>query len=295
MSFFLEGPQALTAAASNVAGIGSDITAANAAAAAGTTSIEAAAADAVSAQVAALFSKYGQGYQQISAQLSAFHEHIAQTLTASANAYASTEAAAAQSLSSSVNAPAAALLGQPLVGPGSVASGLGSGFASSVSGAVSQVESAVSNATGAINALAAAPTGGIRALTSAGALLGPAAAEIAPAAVIPVSWATAIENAYLVFEPYVQYGFELAAYLAGWVPYVGILAPQINFFYNLFEPMVQAGLFNTLDWLDGSIAFATGWENFWSTTAASVNFFIETEIWWIRSFFPPLPPWPPVV
>ncbi|CAM3125947.1 PE family protein [Mycobacterium intermedium] len=288
MSFFLEGPQALTAAASNVAGIGSDITAANAAAAAGTTSIEAAAADAVSAQVAALFSKYGQGYQQISAQVAAFHEHIAQTLVASANAYASTEAAAAQSLASAVNAPAAALLGQPLVGPGSAASGLVAG----VSGAASQVQSAVSHATGAISALAAAPTGGVWALTAAGTLLGPAAAEIAPAAVIPVSWATAIENAYLVFEPWVQYGFQLAAYVAGWVPYVGILAPQINFFYNLFEPMVQAGLFNTLDWLDGSITFATGWENFWSTTAASINYFIQTEIWWIRSFFPPLPPLP---
>ena len=42
-------------------------------------------------------------------------------------------------------------------------------------------------------------------------------------------------------EPYVQYAFELAAYVVGWVPWVGFLAPQITFFYNLFEPMVQSG------------------------------------------------------
>lgn len=289
MSFFLVAPEALTAAASHVAGIGSDITAANAAAVLPTTGVAAAAGDAVSAQVAALFSAYGQGYQQISAQLSSFHDQIARTLTGSANAYAATEAGAAQTLASAVNAPAAALLGEPLASP----SGL-------ISDAVNQVKSAFSGATASVSenvaavgsALGLTPTGGTGAVAATSALLGPVA-EAAPAAVIPVSWATAIENAYLAFEPWVEYGFLLASYAAGWLPYVGLLAPQIMFFYNLFEPMVQSGLFNILDWLSGTISFSQGVSNFWSTTTASINFFIQTEINWVRSFFPPLPPFPP--
>jgi hypothetical protein len=74
---------------------------------------------------------------------------------------------------------------------------------------------------------------------------------------------------------------------------VGILAPQINFFYYLFEPMVQAGLFNTLDWLAGTVSFSQGLANFWAATSASINQFLYTEWYWIRSFLPPLPPLPP--
>jgi hypothetical protein len=77
------------------------------------------------------------------------------------------------------------------------------------------------------------------------------------------------------------------------VPWVGILAPQIMFFYNLFEPMVQAGLFNILDWLTGAISFSQGLANFWAATTSSINYFIQTEINWFLSFFPPLPPLPP--
>ena len=76
------------------------------------------------------------------------------------------------------------------------------------------------------------------------------------------------------------------------MPWIGILAPQINFLYNLFEPMVQAALFNTLDWLSGAITFSQGVANFWGATTSSINYFIQTEINWIRSFLPPLPPLP---
>nr|WP_240274603.1 hypothetical protein [Mycobacterium ulcerans] len=55
---------------------------------------------------------------------------------------------------------------------------------------------------------------------------------------------------------------------------------------------MQSGLFNTLDWLDGTITFSQGLSNFWSATTASVNQFIQTEINWIRNFFPPFPPLP---
>lgn len=287
MSFMFATPEALAAAASDIAGIGSGITAANAAASLPTTGVLASAADSVSTQVAALLSAHGQGYQQISAKLSTFHEQFVAALNAGANSYASAEAGAANALASAAKSPAAALLGQPLAAVNSAVAG--------ASTAAARVQSAVSAAIGP-SPLALAPTGGIGALAASSGLLSPIAgvagsAAAAPAAVIPVTLATAIENFYLFAEPYVQYGFELAAWAAGWVPYIGILAPQINIFYNLFEPIVQSGLFNSLDWLSGQITFASGLSNFWSATTQSVNQFIYNEYYWIRGF---LPPWPPL-
>lgn len=290
MSFLHAAPEALKAAASDLAGIGSEISSANAAASLPTTGVVAAAADQVSAQVAALFSAHAQGYQQLSAQVSEFHEKFVQSLGGSAAAYANAESGAARTLLDAVNAPAGQLLGQPLTGPGA------SGLAAAATRVATQVQSAfqgvgVGNLLGA---LGLTPTGGIGSAAATSALLGPLAAQAAPAAVIPVSWATAIENFYNVVEPYVQYGFNLASYFAGWVPYVGILAPQINIFYYLFEPMVQAALFNSLDWLAGTITFSQGLNNFWSATSASINQFLVNEYNWFRSFLPPLPPWPPL-
>ncbi|WP_205874261.1 PE family protein [Mycobacterium camsae] len=287
MAFLHASPEALKAAASSIAGIGSEISSANAAASLPTTGLVAAAADQVSAQVAALFSSHAQGYQQLSTQVAAFHEKFVQALGASAASYANTETSAARTLDSAVSAPARQLLGHPLIGPGAP---------NLVAAAAKQVQSAFQGA-GAGNLLSAlrlAPTGGSGGVAASGALLGPLAAQAATAAVIPVSWATAIEGFYNAVEPYVAYGFNLASYFAGWLPYVGILAPQINFFYNLFEPMVQAALFNSLDWLSGTITFSQGLSNFWSATSASINQFLYTEWYWIRSFFPPLPPWPPL-
>ncbi|CAM4446811.1 PPE-repeat proteins [Mycobacterium basiliense] len=285
MSYLAAAPQALMAAASDVAGIGSTISAANAAAAVPTSEVVAAAADQVSTQVATLFSAHGALYQRLSAQLTTFHDQFVATLNAGASSYASAEANAARTLLDAVNTPAEKLLGQPLIGQGGPPGGL-------ASKAVSQLQSAFAGATGAgplgASALALPPTGG---MAAAGALVGPiSSAAAAPAAVIPVSVATAIENLYYSVEPWVEYGFNVAAWAAGWLPYIGILAPQINFFYYLFEPMVQSALFNTLDWLDGTITFSQGLNNFWSATTNSVNQFIQTEIQWVRNFLPPFPP-----
>lgn len=289
MSFLHADPEALKAAASNIAGIGSEISSANAAASLPTTGVVAAAADQVSAQVAALFSSHAQGYQQLSSQISAFHEKFVQALGSSAASYAGAESSAARALADAVNAPAQQLLGHPLVGPAAP------NLAAAAARAVTQAQGALQGAgANLLGALGLTPTGGIGGATATSALLGPLAAQAAPAAVIPVSWATAIENFYNFAEPYVAYGFNLASYLVGWLPYVGILAPQINFFYYLFEPMVQAALFNSLDWLSGTISFSQGLANFWSATSASINQFLYTEWYWIRSFFPPLPPWPPL-
>jgi hypothetical protein len=75
---------------------------------------------------------------------------------------------------------------------------------------------------------------------------------------------------------------------------VTFLAPQIMFFYNLIEPLVQSGLFNILDFMSGQITFAQGVSNFFAATTASINYFIQSEIYWVLGFLPPLPPLPPI-
>ena len=93
MSFVSMQPAELTAAAENLQGIGSSLTAQNAAAAAPTTGVLPAAADEVSALTAAQFATHAEMYQAISAQAAAIHEMFVNTLGASAGSYAATEAA----------------------------------------------------------------------------------------------------------------------------------------------------------------------------------------------------------
>ncbi len=107
MSFVNAVPEALTTAAGNLAGIGSALAAANAAAAAPTAGIEAVAADAVSAALVAVFSSHGLGYQSLGAELTELHEQIVQALRSGAGSYTAAEAENAQ-----------ALLGHPLLGNG---------------------------------------------------------------------------------------------------------------------------------------------------------------------------------
>ncbi|MGO9384691.1 MAG: PE family protein, partial [Mycobacterium sp.] len=82
MSFVIAAPELVTAAATDLANIGSIRTAANAAAATQTTGVLAAAEDEVSAAVAAVFSAHGRGFQALGAQAAAFHEQFVQALTA---------------------------------------------------------------------------------------------------------------------------------------------------------------------------------------------------------------------
>ncbi|HYX99628.1 MAG TPA: PE family protein [Mycobacterium sp.] len=92
MSFVCTQPTELTAAAENLQGIGSSLTAQNSAVAAPTTGVLPAAADEVSALTAAQFASHGQMYQAISAKAAAIHEMFVNTLGASAGSYAATEA-----------------------------------------------------------------------------------------------------------------------------------------------------------------------------------------------------------
>ncbi len=98
MSYVFTQPQAVATTATDVAGIGSAIREANAAAAAPTTGVMAAAQDEVSASISALFSSYGQAFQALSAQAATFHDQFVQTLTGAGGAYSLTEAANAPPL-----------------------------------------------------------------------------------------------------------------------------------------------------------------------------------------------------
>ena len=93
VSFVNTQPEALTAAAGALRGLGSAMAAENAAAAAPTTGVVPAAADEVSALTAAQFSTHGELYQAISAQAAAIHEMFVNTLGVSAASYEATEAA----------------------------------------------------------------------------------------------------------------------------------------------------------------------------------------------------------
>src|SRR5262245_60060922 len=98
MSYLIAAPEWLAAAATDLAGVGSSISAANAAAAAPTTSLLAAGADEVSAALAALFGAHAQTYQSLSTQAALFHQQFVQTLNAGASSYALAEAANASPL-----------------------------------------------------------------------------------------------------------------------------------------------------------------------------------------------------
>jgi hypothetical protein len=93
MSYVTTHPEMLSAAAGNLQGIGSAVSAGNAAAAAPTTGVVPAAAEEVSALTAAQFAAHAQMYQDFSAQAAAIHEQLVATLATSAGSYLATEAA----------------------------------------------------------------------------------------------------------------------------------------------------------------------------------------------------------
>jgi hypothetical protein len=112
-----------------------------------------------------------------------------------------------------------------------------------------------------------------------------------PPIVAPTSIGTSIKGIYNAVEPWVQYGFELAAYGVGFVPYVGWLAPQITIFYHFGERIARSITFNIADWLDGRISFGQGLINVGVDTFNSfVQLGIDQWNFWLPSI--PLPPLP---
>ncbi|WP_443987015.1 PE family protein, partial [Mycobacterium marinum] len=119
MSFVSVIPEELTAAATNLAGVGSTISTANAAAAGPTAAALAAGADDVSAAASSFFGAYARDYQAFSVQVEAFHDQFVRAVTSGATSYAGAEATSVQQiLLDAINAPTQALLGRPLIGNG---------------------------------------------------------------------------------------------------------------------------------------------------------------------------------
>jgi hypothetical protein len=98
MSFVNVDSEMLTAAAGNMAGIGSAVAAGNSAAAAPTTGVIPAAADQVSVLAATQFAGYGHLYQVVSSQAHTVFNLMVNTLKDNASSYAATEAANAAAL-----------------------------------------------------------------------------------------------------------------------------------------------------------------------------------------------------
>ena len=123
MSVLAVAPELMTAAAADLESIGSAVNAAHQAAAVPTTGLAAAAADEVSAATAALFTKYGQDFQALSAHASEFHQQFVRALSSGSGSYLAAEAAGASLLRTvqhdflgAVNAPTEALFGRALIG-----------------------------------------------------------------------------------------------------------------------------------------------------------------------------------
>ena len=106
MSNLITAPEMMTSAATDLATIDSNLSAAHTAAAAQTTGLLAAADDEVSTAIAALFSAHGQGFHRLSAQAAAFHNQFVQALNVGADSYASAEAQAVNTLTNIFAAPA---------------------------------------------------------------------------------------------------------------------------------------------------------------------------------------------
>jgi hypothetical protein len=108
MSYVIADPEMMTAAASDLAAIGSNVNAAHMVAAARTTAVIAAAADEVSASIAHVFSQHAASYQALAGQAAAFQEQFVQHLSAGAFSYAGIEAKLASLLQNLQELPAVA-------------------------------------------------------------------------------------------------------------------------------------------------------------------------------------------
>ena len=93
MAYVSTAPAAIAAAATQLEGIGNSFSAESSAAAAPTTALAPAGADAVSVLQAGVFSTYGQLYQTVSAQAEAIHQQFVNLLQSSSGSYSDTEAA----------------------------------------------------------------------------------------------------------------------------------------------------------------------------------------------------------
>jgi hypothetical protein len=139
-------------------------------------------------------------------------------------------------------------------------------------------------------------------LTAAAQLFGPDLLDPTPAVLTPApdavnaavltagSFGADIEAFYNAVEPWIAYEVNFLSWAVGWVPFVGLLAPQLLFFYDLDEPIVQSLVFNTADLLSGTVSLAEALNNISTAATDAFNTFATTEVDWLNSLLPPAPP-----
>ena len=93
-SYVITEPQIISAVATEVEGIGSAISAANAEATGPTSGLLAPADDEVSAAITNLFGAYSREYHAVVRHAAAFHDEFTRALAAAGNAYANADLAA---------------------------------------------------------------------------------------------------------------------------------------------------------------------------------------------------------
>jgi PE family len=98
MAYVLADPKIMAAAVSDLATIGSDLSAAHLVAAARTTSVIPAAADEVSAAIANVMSTHARSFQAMAQSASTFHQQFTRNINAAAAAYSSAESGIAAML-----------------------------------------------------------------------------------------------------------------------------------------------------------------------------------------------------
>jgi len=138
------------------------------------------------------------------------------------------------------------------------------------------------------------------AAAAAGAVLGgdsrrPAAAASLPAFPVPGTVSSTgsagdtIISAYNAIEPWVQWGFEVAAWAVSYLPWpLGWLGQQINIAYNTGEPIVQAVVYSFAYLIEGQ--FDLIGPTLMNGVSTALTNLVTGEIAWVLSFLPPLPP-----
>jgi hypothetical protein len=91
MTFVIAAPEMMTAAATDLATIGADLSTAHTAAAEATLALAPAAADEVSVGIAHVFARHAHDYHAVAGQAAASQDHFGRNLKASAASYASIE------------------------------------------------------------------------------------------------------------------------------------------------------------------------------------------------------------
>ena len=167
-------------------------------------------------------------------------------------------------------------------------------LSAAVGSLVQPVTAAAGAMLGAATPAAATPAAAATAATAAAtAAADPVAATAAadPVAAATGSAGDMIINAYNALEPWVQWGFEVAAWAVSYLPWpLGWLGQQINIAYDTGEPIVQALVYSFAFLIDGQVDLIG--PTLTNGVNTAVTNLVQGEIAWVLGFFPPLPPGP---